>query len=167
MAQLFLELSRLYVYGEDHLAAVIQWGKPIIHKDYLKLLLRRDDVIPADHLLQLQQWWSSLTPVSLSVISHEPIPVWKPLDDYSHFFMRFKRSNHDAMLAVAELRWLASGGILSMDSNVNILEFNPRRQPERELSRNRASRVESVLPTPENVDAFKASTTGLLAALEE
>ena len=54
-----------------------------------------------------------------------------------------------------------------MDSNVNISEFNPRRQLERVLSRNRASRVESVLPTPENVDAFKASTTGLLAALEE
>ena len=50
------QLSRLYVYGEDHLAAVIQWGKPIIYKDYLKLLLRRDDVIPEDHMLQLQQW---------------------------------------------------------------------------------------------------------------
>ena len=100
-------------------------GKPTIHKDYLKLLLRRDDVIPEDHLLQLQQWWSTLTSILLSVMSHKPIPLWEPLDDYSHFFMRFKRSNLDvSLLAVAELRWLASGGILFMDSNENIRAFD-------------------------------------------
>ena len=130
-------------------------------------------------VLQYQQWWGTLTPESLQYPTYAPVPKWKPQDDYSHFFMRFQKSNLDvSLLAVAELRWLASGGILSMDSNVNIRAYdariraqNPQKTsgrrtrrmvslPAAELeARNRASRVVSIPPTQESVD--------LLTCLEE
>ena len=63
-----------------------------------------------------------------------------------------------------------------MDSNVKVRAFDTSRsrtsriacRPEAErVTRNRASRVDSILQSDENVHAFEESTTRLLACLEE
>ena len=164
--------DRFLFHGEDNFEQVIEWGKPfLVSDDYLKLLLRRDDVIPADHRLQLQYWWSTLTPIVLHGITRNPPPPWEPQEDYTHFFVQHLRSKHGAMLALAELRWLASGGIPSMESNRDIVPWTwlpvEEHKLEEELSFNRASQVESIPPTRETVDAFTAATTSLLATLTE
>ncbi len=56
-----------------------EWAETI-KPDQLKFLLRRDAVMPAldsDHVLQLQQWWSTVTPESLQL---QPIasPTHRP-----------------------------------------------------------------------------------------
>ena len=143
------------------------WAEAI-KPDQLKFLLRRDVVMPAlesDHVLQFSQWWSTLTTELLQLQMDTGVPPWKPREDYSHFFMHSKDGDEANMLAVAELRWLASGGLLFMDSNVNIREDHERRTGTRTMgshpghhARNRASRVDSIPPTKECMD--------LLACLE-
>ena len=138
-------------------------GRKQSNQNQLKFLLRRDVVMPAlesDHVQQFPQWWSTLTTELLQLQMDAVVPPWYPQDDYSHFFMRSKSGEHEAsMLAVAELRWLASGGLLFMDSNVNIREDHERRTGTRTMgshpghhARNRASRVDSIPPTKECMD---------------
>ena len=144
------------------------WAEAI-KPDQLKFLLRRDVIMPAldsEHVLQFSQWWSTLTPELLEPQMHAVVPPWYPIEDYSNFFMRSKGAEDEAsMLAVAELRWLASGGLLFMDSNVNIREDHERRTGTSTMgshpghhAHNRASRVDSIPPTKECMD--------LLACLE-
>ena len=158
---------RLYVVSEDVLAEVIEWGKPILPD--LKFLFRRADVIPEDVLPDFQEWWSTLTPLSLSLISYEPVPRWGPCDDYSVYFTqrRFDLTRLDQSLrAVAEMRWLASGGLLSMDSDSNITEHNRVHHGASCIGPiPMLTRSESTLK--EHGDAFKATTKLLLAVLED
>ena len=155
-------------YQQPNCQILGEWAEAI-KPDQLKFLLRRDVVMPAlesDHVLQFSQWWSTLTPELLQLQMDAVVPLWEPQDDYSHFFMRSKSGEHEAsMLAVAELRWLASGGLLFMDSNVNIREDHERRTGTSTMgshpghhAHNRASRVDSIPPTKECMD--------LLACLE-
>ena len=100
--------------------SVHQWGEELFENHQLRFLLRRDAVIPA--LLPSDR------PFIQSKFICEPVPRWKPLDDYTYFFLRCQQwDNVDLeLLAVAELRWVASGGILSMDSHENIRAYNNR-----------------------------------------
>ena len=150
-------------WGEAYIhrppASVEDWGEELIAKKHLKFLLQREafipDLLPSDH------------PFIQPKFTREPYTRWEPLYDYTIFFMRSQQDSE--LLAVAELRWLASGGILSMDSHANITAHNNRI-----LARNRprmqcttgppadrisASRVDSIPPTQESVD--------LLACLEK
>ena len=167
--------------GERRADSVEDWGEELIAKKHLKFLLRREavipDLLPSDH------------PFIQPKFTREPVPRWEPLDDYTIFFMRCQQDDNVdlELLAVAELRWVADGGILSMDSHANITAHNnrilaqnrPKNQEEKpgETTRikNRrvprmqctpgppadrisASRVDSIPPTQESVD--------LLACLE-
>ena len=154
------------IYGRKK-DSVHQWGEELFENHQLKFLLRRDAVIPAR------------LPSDLFIHPNEPVPCWKPLEDYTYYFLRCQQwDNVDLeLLAVAELRWVASGGILSMDSNENIVAYNNRTLPEIHVEfsvwktnrkngilrgppadRISASRVDSIPPTQESVD--------LLACLE-
>ena len=147
-----------------------EWAKTI-KPDQLKFLLPRDAVMPAldsDHVLQLQQWWSTVTPESLQLQmanrdADASAPRWGPTEDYTLFFMQsmLTTSKHaGGLLAVAELRWLASGGILSMASNTSIRQYCSRRgmleeeipEDEHFNYRTRAARVASIPPTNECMD---------------
>jgi len=146
-----------------------EWAKTI-KPDQLKFLLPRDAVMPAldsDHVLQLQQWWSTVTPESLQLqmanrFADASALPWEPTEDYTLFFMQSKltTSAHAVgLLAVAELRWLASGGILSMASNTSIRQYCLRRELECSIpedadfhARTRAARVASIPPTKECMD---------------
>ena len=147
-----------------------EWAKTI-KPDQLKFLLPRDAVMPAldsDHVLQLQQWWSTVTPESLQLQmanrdADASAPRWGPTEDYTLFFMQSKMTTSAhavGLLAVAELRWLASGGILSMASNTSIRRYCRRREMlEEEIpedadfhARTRAARVASIPPTKECMD---------------
>jgi hypothetical protein len=146
-----------------------EWAKTI-KPDQLKFLRRRDAVMPAldsDHVLQLQQWWSTVTPESLQLqmanrFADASAPPWEPKEDYTLFFMQSKltTSAHAVgLLAVAELRWLASGGILSMASNTSIRQYCRRREMVCSIpedadfhARTRAARVDSIPPTKECMD---------------
>ena len=147
-----------------------EWAKTI-KPDQLKFLLPRDAVMPAldsDHILQLQQWWSTVTPESLQLqmanrFADASAPPWGPTEDYTLFFMQSKMTTSAhavGLLAVAELRWLASGGILSMASNTSIRRYCRRREMlEEEIPedahfnyRTRAARVASIPPTKECMD---------------
>ena len=153
--------------------SVDDWGEELIAKKHLKFLLPCEavipDLLPSDH------------PFIQPKFTREPVPRWEPLYDYTIFFMRCQQDDNVdlELLAVAELRWVADGGILSMDSHANITAHNNRI-----LARNRptpgettrtntrrmqctpgppadrisASRVDSIPPTQESVD--------LLACLE-
>ena len=101
-------------------SSVEDWGEELVANTHLKFLVRRDAVIqellPSDHpFIQQKFTW-------------EPTPLWRPRADYTYYFMRSQQADsvNLNLLAVAELRWLASGGILSMDSNVNIRAYNDR-----------------------------------------
>ena len=162
-------------------SSVEDWGEELVANTHLKFLVRRDAVIqellPSDHpFIQQKFTW-------------EPTPLWRPRADYTYYFMRSQQADsvNLNLLAVAELRWLASGGILSMDSHANITAHNnrilaqnrPKNQEEKpgETTRRKnrrvprmqctpgppadrisASRVDSIPPTQESVD--------LLACLE-
>ena len=146
-----------------------EWAKTI-KPDQLKFLLPRDAVMPAldsDHVLQLQQWWSTVTPESLQLQmanrdADASAPRWGPTEDYTLFFMQSKMTTSAhavGLLAVAELRWLASGGILSMASNTSIRQYCLRRELECSIpedadfhARTRAARVASIPPTKECMD---------------
>ena len=147
-----------------------EWAKTI-KPDQLKFLLPRDAVMPAldsDHILQLQQWWSTVTPESLQLQmanrdADASAPRWGPTEDYTLFFMQSKMTTSAhavGLLAVAELRWLASGGILSMASNTSIRQYCSRRgmleegipEDEHFNYRTRAARVASIPPTKECMD---------------
>ena len=157
--------------------SVEDWGEELIAKKHLKFLLRREAFIPdlpSDH------------PFIQPKFTREPVPRWEPLYDYTIFFMRCQQDDYVdlELLAVAELRWVADGGILSMDSHANITAHNnrilaqnrPKNQEEKPGGKTRrktprmqcrpgppadrisASRVDSIPPTQESVD--------LLACLE-
>ena len=147
-----------------------EWAKTI-KPDQLKFLLPRDAVMPAldsDHILQLQQWWSTVTPESLQLQmanrdADASAPRWGPTEDYTLFFLQSKMTTSAhavGLLAVAELRWLASGGILSMASNTSIRQYCRRRgmleeeipEDEHFNYRTRAARVASIPPTKECMD---------------
>ena len=100
--------------------SVEDWGKELIANKHLKFLLRREtfipDLLPSDH------------PFIQPKFTREPVPRWEPLYDYTIFFMRCQQDDYVdlELLAVAELRWVADGGILSMDSHANITAHNNR-----------------------------------------
>ena len=115
-----------------------EWAETL-KRNQLKFLLRRETVMPAldsDHVRQLRQWWrtSTVTPESLQLQMDASVPRcprWEPTEDYTHYFMSSMesvRARAVCLLAVAELRWLASGGILSMASNENIRRDCHRRE---------------------------------------
>ena len=142
-----------------------EWAETI-KPDQLKFLLRRDAVMPAldsDHVRKLQQWWSTSTVTDRTEIPWDASvrPCWEPQDDYTRYFMNSRETEgwlEVELLAVAELRWLASGGILSMASNFNIRRDCSIRgidcslsededEDEGEGARTRAARVDSIPPT--------------------
>ena len=145
----------------------IEWGEPILPD--LKFLFGRANVIPEDVLQDFQEWWSTLTVLSLSLVANEQVPFWRPSEDYSIFFTRrqFDLTRLDQSLrAVAEMRWLASGGLLSMDSDSNITEHNRVHHGASCIGPiPMLTRSESTLK--EHGDAFKATTKLLLAVLED
>ena len=156
------ELGR-HVYNVS-LCQAIEWGEPILPD--LKFLFGRANVIPEDVLQDFQEWWSTLTVLSLSLVANEQVPFWRPSEDYSIFFTRrrFDLTRLDQSLrAVAEMRWLASGGLLSMDSDSNITEHNRVHHGASCIGPiPMLTRSESTLK--EHGDAFKATTKLLLAS---
>ena len=170
-------------WGEAYIhrppASVEDWGEELIAKKHFKFLLHREafipDLLPSDH------------PFIKPKFTRAQYTRWEPRYDYTIFFMRSQQDDNVdlELLAVAELRWVADGGILSMDSHANITAHNnrilaqnrPKNQEEKPGGKTRrkpprmqcrpgppadrisASRVDSIPPTQESVD--------LLACLEK
>ena len=170
-------------WGEAYIhrppASVEDWGEELIAKKHFKFLLHREafipDLLPSDH------------PFIKPKFTRPQYTRWEPRYDYTIFFMRSQQDDDVdlELLAVAELRWVADGGILSMDSHANITAHNnrilaqnrPKDQEEKpgETTKRKtarmqctpappadhisASRVDSIPPTQESVN--------LLACLEK
>ena len=163
-------------WGEAYIhrppASVEDWGEELIAKKHFKFLLHREafipDLLPSDH------------PFIKPKFTRPQYTRWEPQYDYTIFFMRSQQDDNVdlELLAVAELRWVADGGILSMDSHANITAHNnrilaqnpPKDQEEKpgETTKRKhprmmcrpappadhisASRVDSIPPTQKSVD---------------